>query len=124
MLEEAKKRAQEELEKSEPRKKRKWVRKKSLRNPDAESLTPLEAAKGALEDQGLTKKINYDQLEKLFDVHEGDNANVGDGSVECGETSRKGREQVRSDIPSFRCKLVIQVHDPLRDVFVTPGRSC
>lgn len=87
------KRQQEELEKQEePRKKRKWVRKKGLRNKNSDDVTPLEAAKGALEEQGLTKKINYDQLEKLFDTggNGGDNKETAEVSGSC----RRAREQV------------------------------
>lgn len=94
MRKEAEKRTQEELEKLEPRKKRKWVRKKSLRNPDVDSLTPLEAAKGALEEQGLTKKINYDQLEKLFEIQDGNNGNSGETERDGDGASRNNRELV------------------------------
>lgn len=93
MAKENAKRQQEELEKQEePKKKRKWVRKKGLRNTNPDDVTPLEAAKGALEEQGLTKKINYGQLEKLFEA-KGDGAN-NEETAEVSVSCRRVREQV------------------------------
>ncbi|GMH38136.1 hypothetical protein BSKO_06020 [Bryopsis sp. KO-2023] len=68
LLKEAVKKQQEALVEKVPPKKTKRKRKNAEKGGGEKGVSsPLEAVKGALAEQGLTKKINYNRLEKLFD---------------------------------------------------------